>query len=252
MKAQLSFVEERRTCEWCDERIPATARLDAVTCSKKCRQARHRFRIEPTQLVAEVPMRLGFSDPPYPGLSKRYYGNHPMYGGEVDHAELIARMVSEFPDGWALCTSKAALRAVWLQCPEDTRLSVWNKGSRSSVSYRERSAFEAVLLWRGRRRRMEPTEVLDDVLDWGGRQHSHPGALVGMKPAPFCEWVFRQLGAMRGDSLVDIFPGSGAVSRAWRIYSGQPVVSSTGDAWNPPRVIERMATKESRLEESRG
>lgn len=251
MKAQLSFVEEARTCEWCEGPIPSKARVDSVTCCKGCRQARHRFRIEPCAHTAVIPLRFAYSDPPYPGLAKKYYGDHPEFGGEVDHRELIDRMVAEYPDGFALSTSKSALLSVWKMCPDETRLSIFNKGSRASVSYHERNAYEPVLIYRGRERRMEPTEVLDDVLDWGGRQHSHPGALVGMKSAPFCEWVFRQLGAMRGDSMTDIFPGSGAVSRAWRIYSGQPVIASVGDAWNPPRVLERLATKESRLEESR-
>ncbi len=99
---------------------------------------------------------------------------------------------------------------------------------------------------------MEVDEVLDDVLLWGGRQPSHPGALVGMKSAAFCEWVFRQLGAEPGDEFADLFPGSGAVSRAWRLFSGHPVVVSAGDAWNPPRVAERRESAiPSRLEESR-
>jgi hypothetical protein len=250
MKAQLSLVEEIRTCEWCNGAMPRDARVDAVTCSKSCRQARHRFRIKPCDLVAEVRKRFGFADPPYPGLSRKYYGKEVTFAGEVDHRELIERMLAEFPDGWALCTSAKALRAVWLQCPPETRLSIFNRGSRACVSYHARSAYEAVLIYGGRERKMEPSEVLDDVLTWGGRQHSHPDALVGMKPAPFCEWVFRQLGAQRGDELVDIFPGSGAVSRAWRIYSGQPVLVSKGDPWNPPRVLERQATKASRLEEA--
>lgn len=196
-------------------------------------------------------MRFGIADPPYPGLSRKYYGDHEAFAGEVDHRVLIDRLESEFPSGWALCTSKQALRSVWLMCPAETRLSIFYKGSRACESYYERNAYEAVLIRRGRELLRKPDEPLDDVLQWGGRQHSHPGALVGMKPAAFCEWVFRQLGALRGDELVDVFPGSGAISRAWRIYSGAPVVASTGDAWNPPRVLERRATKESRLEESR-
>ena len=33
-----------RVCAWCRGEIPAAARRDALCCSKRCRQARHRFR----------------------------------------------------------------------------------------------------------------------------------------------------------------------------------------------------------------
>ena len=248
---QLSFVDELRICEWCREPIPQEARRDAVTCSRSCRQARHRFRIPPAA-ATDNPLRFAYADPPYPTLSHKYYGDEETYAGEVDHAELVARLVAEYPDGWAMSTSARALRSVLLLCPEDARVAIWVKGSRPGVSWRARNAYEPVIVVGGRPRRMTCDEVLDDVLTWGGRQPSHPGALVGMKSAAFCEWMFRQLGAMAGDSMADVFPGSGAVTRAWQLYSGEPVAVSAGDLWNPPRVIGRRATSlPSRLEESR-
>ena len=48
-------------------------------------------------------MRLAYADPPYPGQAKRWYEDHPDYGGEVDHAQLVERLESY--DGWALHTS---------------------------------------------------------------------------------------------------------------------------------------------------
>ena len=53
-------------------------------------------------------MRVAYADPPYPGQAKRHYGGHPDYAGEVDHAELVYRLVSEF-DGYCLHTSSSAL-----------------------------------------------------------------------------------------------------------------------------------------------
>lgn len=248
---QMSFVDEVRSCEWCREPIPPRARKDAVTCSKSCRQARHRFRIPPADATVN-PLRFAYADPPYPTLSKRYYEDEESYAGEVDHAELVERLVRDYPDGWALSTSARALRPVLLLCPEDARVAIWVKGSRRGVSWRPRNAYEPVIVWGGRPRRMTCDEDLDDVLTWGGRQPSHPGALVGMKSAAFCEWMFRQLGAMAGDALTDVFPGSGAVTRAWQLYSGTPVAVSAGDPWNPPReVARRRTTLPSRLEESR-
>jgi hypothetical protein len=43
-----------------------------------------------------------------------------------------------------------------------------------------------------------------------------------MKPQAYCWWLFDALGAKPGDELVDVFPGSGAVARAWDAYIAQP------------------------------
>lgn len=40
-----------------------------------------------------------------------------------------------------------------------------------------------------------------------------------MKPPQFSAWMFAQLGALPGDELVDLFPGSGAVTDAWQRYT---------------------------------
>ena len=46
-----------------------------------------------------------------------------------------------------------------------------------------------------------------------------PRRVVGAKPAAFCWWLFDLLGALPGDELVDLFPGSGGIGRAWRLYA---------------------------------
>ena len=42
-----------------------------------------------------------------------------------------------------------------------------------------------------------------------------------MKPARFVAWLFAELGARPGHELVDIYPRSGAISRAWAHTPGQ-------------------------------
>lgn len=214
-----------RICEWCQgAEIPPEARSNRITCSKRCRQAKQRFSKHICRASSgDKPMRFAYADPPYPGLSKRYYGDHRDFNGEVDHAELVSRLTTGGYDGWALSTSAPALRDVWALCPPETRLCVWVNGPRKTKSYTALHAFEAVLVFGGRARQVPVVEDLSDVLLWGGRQHSHPGALTGMKPAAFCNWLFELLGACRGDTLDDLFPGSGAVARAWDLYaSPQP------------------------------
>lgn len=220
-----------RPCDWCHGPIRRAARRDAVTCSQPCRQARHRFRIgasPPAPRDGSPAMRFAYADPPYPGLAQRYYGCH-----EVDLVELLTRLTTSGYDGWALSTSSRALRDVLLLCPPEARVCVWNRGARRVRSRAPLKAWEALIVVGGRPRREPVAEDLCDVLTWSGRQHSHPGALVGMKPAAFCEWMFRLLGAVAGDVVEDLFPGSGAVTRAWNIYT-----SSTSDTSLPSRLQE--------------
>lgn len=221
----------RRTCEWCRGPIPAGKRIDATTCSQRCRQAKARFKVRQAErLAGELPMRFALADPPYPGKSRKWYREHPEFGGEVDHRELVDRLVAEYPDGWALCTSAEALREVWALCPPATRLCIWSKGARPAPSFDPLRAFDAVLISGGRRRPDPVIEELTDVLEchYLSRPRSHPDAVPGMKPAAFCEWVFRLLGAAPGDRLDDLFPGSGAVARAWSLYTTGRMPSDDG------------------------
>ena len=51
-----------------------------------------------------------------------------------------------------------------------------------------------------------------------------------MKPPQYAVWAFQQLGARPGDELVDLYPGSGAVSQAWRRYTTAPSTDDTSRA----------------------
>lgn len=156
-----------------------------------------------------------------------------------------------YPDGWALSTSSTALQQVLALCPPGVRVATWVKGSRRGISYRARDAWEPLILYGGRLRRLWESEELSNALIWGGRQHSHPGALIGMKSAAFCEWMFRMLGAEAGDSMTDIFPGSGAVTRAWELYASHGAAAdlSQAAAIEPSRLPGRFEEAQSRLAE---
>ncbi|WP_303678230.1 hypothetical protein [Dehalococcoides mccartyi] len=42
--------------------------------------------------------------------------------------------------------------------------------------------------------------------------------LAGAKPKLFCNWLFDILGLMPDDEFNDLFPGTGAVTRAWEYW----------------------------------
>lgn len=154
-------------------------------------------------------MRLAYADPPYPGLARRYYGREPSYAGEVDHRALIASLEASY-DGWALSTSAAALQELLPLCPPGVRVCAWTKpGGVPPGTRGPHNTWEVVLLKPARRERPGVRDSLVCHPARGG------GSLPGRKPLAFCRWIFRLLGARRGDELVDLFPGTGVVSRAW-------------------------------------
>jgi hypothetical protein len=215
------------------------ARRDAVCCSVRCRQARHRFTraagraVEGTSAVAGGrPRRLAYADPPYPGKAF-YYRDHPDYAGEVDHAELIRRLCRY--DGWALSTSAAALPAVLALCPPGVRVAAWHRGERPTRAWQPLNAWEPVIYLPGRpleaSRATGGTRRVDSLVHGVTPMTTLPGRVVGAKPAAFCRWLFDLLAALPGDSLDDLFPGSGAVTRAWHAYTATPApAASTGPA----------------------
>jgi hypothetical protein len=195
-----------------------------VCCSVRCRQARHRFtttvgRPGAGRVAVGRPLRLAYADPPYPGKAW-LYRDHPDYAGEVDHAALIARLASY--DGWALSTSAAALPAVLALCPPGVRVAAWHRGERPTPSRWPLSAWEPVIYHGGRQ--MTPAGGLgsrrvDSLVHGVSPLTTLPGRVNGAKPAAFCRWVFDLLGAAPGDTLDDLFPGSGAITRAWHAFT---------------------------------
>ena len=102
--------------------------------------------------------------------------------------------------------------------PGRVRVCAWQRAVRPTRSQRAISAWEPLIVHRGREPLHQPQSVRD-ALSYGGRFRGFPGALVGMKPPQFAVWMFCQLGVRPGDELVDLCPGAGAIGEAWRRYA---------------------------------
>jgi hypothetical protein len=167
-------------------------------------------------------MRLAYADPPYLGCGKLYSKEHPQAQDWDDwrtHAQLIARLVREFPDGWALSCSTPSLRLLLPMCPGDVRIGAWVKPfAVFKPNVNPAYAWEPVI-WRGGRAKRSREE--QTVRDWTAVNITLRRGLTGAKPDGFCFWLFALLGAHRGDEFVDLFPGSGAVSEAWSTWTRQ-------------------------------
>jgi hypothetical protein len=70
-------------------------------------------------------------------------------------------------------------------------------------------AWEPVIVWGGRpRTRQQPT-----VHDWVSASITLRKGLVGAKPEKFCHWLLEVLNVQPGDTVDDLYPGTGVMSR---------------------------------------
>jgi hypothetical protein len=169
-------------------------------------------------------VRFAYADPPYPGKAKKHYADHADYAGEVDHPHLIARLIAEYPDGWALSTNSGELRWLLPLVPERHRVLAWVKPfAMIKKNVDPTYAWEPVILCGGRNRFGERNSMMRDwiaVMPPIFRKKTNDPT-IGEKPIEFCYWLFDCFGCMPDDEFVDLFPGSGAVARAWRAWSGR-------------------------------
>jgi hypothetical protein len=187
---------------------------------------------------ANAPRRFAYADPPYPGQAKRHYADHPDYAGEVDHRQLIDRLEADFPDGWALSTSVAALGEILPLCPpgEPSKKRAWGGSVKLGTGVRVCAwvrtgipfppsrvmwSWEPLILRTPHWRQRNPHDFITDTLYATQPRGFLGNDITGQKPPAFSRWVFNLLGACPGDELVDVFPGSGAVTREWAAFSSQ-------------------------------
>lgn len=157
-------------------------------------------------------MKFAYADPPYLGLASFYKNAHPEWDRWNDpssHKELIDRICSEYPDGWAMSLHTPSLRTILPMCPEDCRVLAWVKPFASfKVGIGLAYAWEPVILRGGRKRKkLEPT-----TRDWAAVNMTLRKGLTGAKPAAFVHWLLDALHVLPGDQVDDLFPGSGGVS----------------------------------------
>lgn len=158
-------------------------------------------------------MRAAYADPPYIGMAKRFYSADPQCA-EVDHRELISRLCDEY-DAWALSLHSPALKTVLPMCPDDVRVMAWVKPFASykpgvGVAY----AWEPILVRLSRKRSRQQRTVRD----WVAVNITLQRGLVGAKPTALCYWLFSVLNLDPGDEFHDMYPGSGAVTKAWEAW----------------------------------
>lgn len=179
-------------------------------------------------------LTVAYADPPYLGCCGLYQHPHPderCWDDLETHRLLIERLSTDYSDGWALSLTSSSLQRLLPLCPPDVRIGAWAKTFGAfKKGVRPAYMWEPVIFRGGRNpgwgHPHQPPEK-------GGQQTTpkdfHVGhyadmllspitlkrGLTGAKPEAFCFWVFDLLNLGADDTLVDLFPGSGAVTRAW-------------------------------------
>jgi hypothetical protein len=160
-------------------------------------------------------VRFAYADPPYLGCAQSLYDDRT-YDDPAAHRLLVQRLCAEYPQGWAMSCSSPSLKTILPMCPTDCRIGAWVKPFASfKPNVNPAYAWEPVIFRGGRSR--DRTE--DTVRDWHSEEITLRRGLPGAKPPGFAQWIVQLLGAdvRKGDTIDDLFPGSGAMLGVWRV-----------------------------------
>ena len=165
-------------------------------------------------------MRLAYADPPYLGCCGRYGHRHEEPYGCWDvrgtWGDLLVTLNDDY-DGWALSLSTPSLYSVLRICAyleADVRIAAWVKPFAAyKRNVRIAYTWEPVIFRPGRDSSADGAPV--------GRDHlsqviTLSRGLTGAKPPQFCRWVLDLLGYVDGDSVDDLFPGTGIMDAVLR------------------------------------
>lgn len=178
-------------------------------------------------------MKFAYADPPYYTMGKKMYGSLHAEAGIWDqkqsHIDLIDRLMAEYPDGWTMSCNPANLW--WLLSDrENVRVCAWTKTFHQIRGTSNQYAWEAVLLYGGRKdNKRKPM-----VRDWLACPIAMRKGLQGAKPEKFNQWILDLLGYQVGDEMDDLFPGSGSMALA--IQNKE----SMFDHYDTPKTKEKL------------
>ncbi len=154
---------------------------------------------------------FAYADPPYLGCGKLYADNHAdatVWDDPASHRDLVRRLVAEYPDGWAVSLHEPALRQYLQWVPEKARVASWVKPFAAFKANVTRAyTWEPVIFCGGRDIPREKPTWRDHISE----SITLRKGLTGAKPWAFCEWILDGLGFEPGDTVDDLFPGTGVM-----------------------------------------
>lgn len=162
-------------------------------------------------------MKLAYADPPYIGCAHLYPEKQ-----EVDH-EMLVDLLEAGYDGWVLhaaATAQSAAILAPLMYKVGARQCAWVKPFAAfkrnvPVGY----AWEPVYI--KPMRKPVVSKRIVPLRDFISEPITMKRGLTGAKPEKVCHWAFEIAAARPDDELFDLYPGTGAVTAAWRTWCGK-------------------------------
>ena len=180
-------------------------------------------------------MKFAIADPPYFGRANRWYGetgcgngykagkppSHPeasIWDTKQAHIDLINKLNKEY-DGFAISLSVHNLSLYLSHIETDSRNGIrvmsWVKPSAVPSGNRLRNTWEPVIIKMPKKRKnYKAGKSCVDVLT----AHPPRNGFIGAKPYEWTYWVLDAMGVQQGDTVDDLFNGSGLVSAAIQGY----------------------------------
>lgn len=173
-----------------------------------------RFCPDCTDVPVVSALYFAYADPPYIGCA-HLYPEHPesqKWNDPIAHVSLMQLMDRDY-DGWALSCHEPSLRHLAGPAAElGARVAAWVKPFAAyKRNVRVAYTWEPVI-WKRRAERREGDPVGRDHLAQGIMMET---GLTGAKPPTFARWLQVLLGWQVGDTLYDLFPGTGIVGRTF-------------------------------------
>lgn len=167
-----------------------------------------------------------YGDPPYLGCCSLYGHAHPegvrpfdgrCWDDPATHEALIGWMDQDC-DGWALSATSGSLRTLLPMCPDDVRVGAWVKPFHAyKKGVRPAYSWEPIIFRGGRQEATYPPkgQPATTPKDHIAANITLRKGFTGAKPDAVSVWLFDLMGLRRGDTFIDVFPGSGAVGDCW-------------------------------------
>ena len=175
-------------------------------------------------------MKFAIADPPYLGRAHRWYGvggrakggglgradSHPeayKWDHPAMHLKLAAELLLDY-DGFALACTPHSLSTYLSVIPTHSengiKLLSWIKPGSMPTGSRITPSWEAVIIRipKERKARAVGKQMVDYLICSAPRS-----GYAGSKPAEWTDWVLNAMGVEAGDTVVDLFVGSGKVSK---------------------------------------
>jgi hypothetical protein len=176
-------------------------------------------------------MKFAIADPPYLGRANRWYGEtgcgdgyglgkadtHPeayLWDNPDTHKNLIQTLFNDY-DGFAIALTVHSLSTYMEEIKTNSRNGIrvmaWIKPSAVPSGNRIQNVWEPVIIKMPQsRKNYKAGKSCKDVLT----AHPPRNGFVGAKPIEWTNWVMDAMGVQGGDTVDDLFIGSGMVSEA--------------------------------------